>query len=445
MRLLLAAVSAIVVVANGFEQAGADDAPRAILEKALKASGGGVFQERQPAVHYKMRGKIPLGVGAKEDMPFTGEVFTQPNSDFRYTIDLSVAGNPINVTMTLIGNKGRRIVAGSVEAVDEAGLEELKLGRYYDRVTSLYPVLNDKGYSLKSLGESKVNEVPVVGVQVSSAGRPDIKLYFHKTTGLMVKTEYRAKSGGEREMLHENYYDDWREPDYTKADMELLRAAKIPTDETKLTEFLRKQMPATGDAAKIKTLIKQLGDESFSARVQASKELTAIGAAAVAQLREAAESSDPEIKKRAKECLKQIGSQLDEGTVAAAIRLTARRRSPGAAELLLDWAARTGEDAIGREVRDALVAVAFADGKPVAALTAALEDKDPVRRAAAAAALGKDGQTADQRPGRRIYLTGVKFPMKAVQHQNSAKILEREYTTIEFFNRFDESVLQGAN
>jgi hypothetical protein len=445
MRLLLTVVSAIVVSTTAPEKTGADDSPQAILERALKATGGGAFQDRPLAVHYKMRGKIPLGVGAKEDMPFTGEVFTQPNSDFRYTIDLNLPGNPISVSMSLIGNKGRRSLAGVLETVDEAGLEELKLGRYYDRVTSLYPVLNDKNFTLKSLGETKLQKHPAIGVLVSSAGRPDIKLYFHKTTGLMLKTEYRAKTSGEREMLHENYYDDWREPDYTKADLELLTAAKIPTDEAKLMEFLRKQLPAVSDAARIKALIKELGDESFAVRVKASKELTAIGASAVPQLREAAESSDPETKKRAKQCLKDIGSLLDEGTVASAIRLTARRKSPGAAELLLDWAARTGDDSIGREVRDALAAVAFVNGKPDATLTAALDDKNPVRRAAAAVALGKDVKAGDQKPGRRIYVTGVKFPMKAVQHQNSAKVLEREYTTIEFFNRFDESVLQGAN
>jgi hypothetical protein len=277
-------------------------------------------------------------------------------------------------------------------------------------------------------------------VQVSSKGQPDIKIFFDKKTGLMVKTEYRAKTPGDREMLHENYFSDWREPDHASADLEILRAAKIETDGPKLLEYLRKRMPTGGDGSRIKLLIEQLGDDSFETREKAMKDLIAVGAAAVSQLRAAAESSDTEVKRRAKQCLKEIGDVPDEKSVAAALRLMGWRKPEGAAELLLDWAARSGEDSLGREARGALAAFAVVNGKPDELLTKALEDKDPARRASAAAALGKDGGAADKKPGRRLYITGLKFPMKAVQYQNAVKMLEREYTTIEFFNRLDDGV-----
>jgi hypothetical protein len=388
-----------------------------------------------------MRGKVPIGADAKDVFPFTGEVYTQPNSDFRYAFNLDANGATINITMALIGNKGWRSVGGMLEAVDDASMEEMKVGRHYDRVTSLAPVLSDKAFTLTSLGQVKVQEVEAIGVQVSSKGQPDIKIFFDKKTGLMIKTEYRAKGQGEREMLHESYYSDWREPDHTQADLEILRAAKIQTDDAKVMEYLGKLMPAAGDGSRIKDLINQLGDDSFEARVKATKELIGIGAAAVPLLRAAAESSDPEVKKRAEQCLKEIGSIPDDKSIAAALRLVGWRKPKGAAELLLDWAARSGDDVIGREARSSLAAVAVINGKPDGAVTKALEDKDLARRSAAAAALGKDGGLADQRPGRRLYLTGVKYPMKATQYQNSAKMLEREYTMIEFFNRFDDNVL----
>jgi hypothetical protein len=441
MRLLLVAVLAAVASLASRDRAVADDSPRVILEKALKAMGGEAFQARPFAVHYKVRGRIPLGAGAKDDFPFTGEVFTQPNSDFRYTFDLNANGTSINVTMALVGDKGWRSVAGMLETVDNASLDEMKLGRYYDRVTSLAPVLNDKSFTLTSLGEVKVKVVAAVGVQVSSKGQPDIKMFFDKKSGELIKTEYRAKSPGEKEMLHESYYSDWREPDHTRGDLVTLSKAGIASESPKLVEYLRKRMPTGGDGSRIKVLIEQLGDDSFATREQAVKDLIAIGAAAVPQLREAAESSDTEVKRRAKQCLKEIGDIADEQSLLAAIRILGWRKPAGAAELLLDWAARSGDDLIGREARSALAAVATADGKPAPALTKALEDKDAARRSAAAAALGKVGGAADQKPGRRLYITGVKFPMKAIQYQNAARMLEREYTSIEFFNRFDDTVL----
>jgi hypothetical protein len=440
MRRFLVAVLAVVAGLTYLSTAVADDSPRTIVEKGLKSMGGEAFQARPFAVHFKMRGKVPLGAGAKDDFPFTGEVFTQPNSDFRYAFDLDANSATINITMSLVGNKGWRSVGGMLEAVDEASLEEMKIGRYYDQVTSLAPLLNDRSFTLASLGEVKVQGATAVGVQVSSKGQPDIKIFFDKNSGLMIKTEYRAKSSGEREMLHESYYSDWREPDHTQADLEILRAAKIQVDDAKVMDYLRKHIPAAGDGSRIKVLINQLGDDMFEARVKATKELVEIGAAAVPLLREAAESSDPEVKKRAEQCLKEIGSIPDEKVLAAALRLTGWRKPKGAPELLLDWAARSGDDFVGREARSALAAVAVVNGKPDGALTKALEDKDLGRRSAAAAALEKDGGLADQKPGRRLYITGVKFPMKATQFQNSAKMLEREYTAIEFFNRFDEKV-----
>src|SRR5262249_19565207 len=243
MRLLLVAVLAAVASA---ERTLADDSPRTILEKALKATGGEVFQARPIAVHFKVRGRIPLGAGAKDDFPFTGEVFTQPNSDFRYTFDLNANGTSINVTMSLIGDKGWRSVAGMLETVDNASLDEMKLGRYYDRVTSIAAVLNDKSFTLTSLGEVKMKDAATVGVQVSSKGQPDIKLFFDKKSGELIKTEYRAKSPGEKEMLHESYYSDWREPDHTQGDLVTLSKAGIASESSKLLEYLRKRMPTRG-------------------------------------------------------------------------------------------------------------------------------------------------------------------------------------------------------
>ena len=173
---------------------------------------------------------------------------------------------------------------------------------------------------------------------------------------------------------------------------------------------------------------------------KATKDLIAIGPAAVPRLREAAEKGETEVKRRAKQCLQAIGDQADEKPLFAAVRLVGWRKPGWAAEVLLDWASRLADDPLGREVRAALAAVAVLDGKPAEVLVKALDDKDPSRRAVAAAVLGKDGGAAEKKPGRRLFITGLKFPMKAEQHLDRVKSLEREYTEIEFFNRFDDSL-----
>src|SRR5262249_16677376 len=196
-----------------------------------------------------MRGKVPLGGAGKEDFAFTGEVFTQPNGDFKYVFELNANQLGISFVMALNGDKGWRSTGGMLEDLDDANLAEMKLGRYYDRVTSLAPLLRDKEFTLGSLGELKIKDKPTLGVKAVAKGQPDIKLYFDKASGLLVKTEYRAKTPGQdREMLHESYYSDWREPEYAAAEERTVKAAKLKTDGPSLLEYLRKNVPAGGDA-----------------------------------------------------------------------------------------------------------------------------------------------------------------------------------------------------
>ena len=63
------------------------------------------------------------------------------------------------------------------------------------------------------------------------------------------------------------------------------------------------------EAERIARLIKQLGDDSFEKREVASRELDAIGEPAVAALRKAASSDDPEIRRRAATILRAIAAR----------------------------------------------------------------------------------------------------------------------------------------
>jgi hypothetical protein len=420
-------------------RAAADDDARALVEKAVKALGGEEVLGRETASHVKMRGS--LNVAADQSFPFTGEVFMQPNGDFKYSLDLNFNGMAFPLVMVLTGDKGWRSFQGMVDDLDADSLADMKRSRHYDRVTSLIPLLKDKNYTLAALGEVKIKDKPALGVKVSFKGQPDIKLFFDKDSGLPAKSEYRYKPMHVgKEVLQETYYSDYREPDFGAEDEKLLKAAKLKTDGPALLEFLRKKVPAGSDMAKIKALIEQLGDDSFDVREKATAELIALGASALPLLRQAAESTETEVRRRANQCIQAIGVQKDDKTVAAAIRLVALRKPAGAAEVLLTWEIRLADDALAREVRSALAAVAVVNGKPDDVLVKALDDKDPQRRAAAAAALGKDGGSAEKKPGRRVYLTGMKYAMKAVTHQDGAKQMEREILDIQLFNRFDDSL-----
>ncbi len=71
---------------------------------------------------------------------------------------------------------------------------------------------------------------------------------------------------------------------------------------------MKEEAPAADDATakKVRDLVDRLGDESFEAREEATKELVKLGRAALAKVQEAARSADAEIKWRAEAVAKKI-------------------------------------------------------------------------------------------------------------------------------------------
>jgi hypothetical protein len=166
-----------------------------------------------------------------------------------------------------------------------------------------------------------------------------------------------------------------------------LTAARIPTDGPGLLDFFRKRTIEGADKGRLQTLATQLGDETFRVREQASAQLVAAGSRARAVLEEAAKDPDPEVSHRARECLSRIKRGATAMVVSAAVRVLAQRKPEGATEVLLGYLPSAEDDAVAEEVCNSLTALAVRDGKSDDAIVAAVNDKLPVKRAAAGVAL----------------------------------------------------------
>src|SRR5581483_5467189 len=103
----------------------------------------------------------------------------------------------------------------------------------------------------------------------------------------------------------------------------------------------------------------------------------------------------------------------------------ALRKPAGAAEVLLSYLPTAPDETVAREVRAALAAVAFRDGKPDQALLQAMKDKDSQRRTVAAALVGP-GANPQEIPGQRLLLPGLKFATKVVEYKEHKKEAEYE-------------------
>jgi HEAT repeat protein len=181
-----------------------------------------------------------------------------------------------------------------------------------------------------------------------------------------------------------------------------LRQAGVGTDAAALLKLLREHTRNDADPKKVGALIERLGSPKFEEREAASKELVAAGRAALDALRKAREDdADPEIRLRAGFCVSAIENSLDPNVAFYATRRLIHLRAEGAAGPLLtllpdaDWEMQD-------EIFHGLHHVALRDGKLDPAVLAALADKSPARRAAAALTVARLGAADDRARVRKL-------------------------------------------
>jgi hypothetical protein len=171
------------------------------------------------------------------------------------------------------------------------------------------------------------------------------------------------------------------------ADDETLRAAHYPTDAPGLLDLFRKRTLDDDKLARIKTLIVQLGSDSFTLRERASKELALIGSGAAAQLRQAARHADLEIRWRARRALSDIQHTSDAEVVVSAVRMLGRHKPVETTAVLLAYLPSAEDPQIADAVCATLASLAVRRGKVDPILVRALTDRRAIERGVAGAAL----------------------------------------------------------
>lgn len=168
----------------------------------------------------------------------------------------------------------------------------------------------------------------------------------------------------------------------------VLKDGGVAADGPGLLAFFRARTLSDVDQERLAATVRRLGDDQFPVREKASLDLVTAGRAALPFLRTALNDPDLEIARRASLCLQEITRQPNSVLVAAAARVLADRRPPGTVEALLAYLPSADEEPSEEAVFSALARVGMSGGKPDQGLVAALDDKHPLRRAAAAQIVG---------------------------------------------------------
>jgi len=185
-----------------------DEECRAVVAKAMKASGGEDKLAALKAAEMKAKGKVHV-MGM--EIEFTADLYTQEPEKQKAVLNFTIMNMNITLTQVFDGKKGWQNVMGTTTELGADDLKEHRENMNAERVNGLV-ALKEKHYKLSTLGEVKVGDQLAVGLQVTREGFRDVNLYFDKKTHLLIKMETRALDpNSKQEVNQEKLYSEFKD------------------------------------------------------------------------------------------------------------------------------------------------------------------------------------------------------------------------------------------
>jgi hypothetical protein len=204
--LSLLGAATFVVAASGQQ-------PRELVERAIKAHGGADRLSRQRLMREQASGVVHAA-GTTKDV--TSETLIRHPSQFRNARTMRVSGKPWHITQVLDGDRGWLNENGVTSQAEERTLAGWREQAHAHYLATLTPLLAaDKGYELAALDEVKINGRAAQGIKVSCKGHREVRLWFDRESGLLVRKDFQAREGG-KEAVQEEVFSDFKEFDGLK-------------------------------------------------------------------------------------------------------------------------------------------------------------------------------------------------------------------------------------
>jgi hypothetical protein len=221
----MAWLAALVVFLGSGAPAQGDDRDTAvqIVARGIRAHGGEESLARTKHMERRAKG---LTYAFGKGVPFTTKLALDLPERFRDVIEVNAPEAKSQITRVVSGKEGWQSAFGMTAEIPKDELGELREEAYVIWLMTLVP-LRDPAFQLAALPEDRVSNQSAVGVKVSHAGHGDVRLYFSKQNGRLLKVERRAREGG----LAAN-------KEYFVNDTNDFQGARLPT---KQTEFLNGQ------------------------------------------------------------------------------------------------------------------------------------------------------------------------------------------------------------
>jgi hypothetical protein len=185
--LVLAVAVGLLAVARLPAPAADDDACRAVVDRAIAAAGGAERLGGLKAAVWKTKGTFggrPSAATLSGKLPDCFRLDSEgPGPD----------GKPVRFTRVLNGGQGWTERGGKTEAMTPDAVAAMRATFEEKRLATTLVPLRDPANKLAPLGEAAVGDRKALGVRVTAEGRPEMRLYFDRETGHLLRCETTAR------------------------------------------------------------------------------------------------------------------------------------------------------------------------------------------------------------------------------------------------------------
>jgi hypothetical protein len=193
----------------------AQDTAAGLLQRGIDAQGGSSNIAKLQNMRIKLEGTASL-IPGQAAVPLILEDAWHMPDQYRSSSSFQIGGQKLSQTQVIIGDKGWIQMNGQTQDLPKEAVAEMKEQKYAEDLDHL-GFLKDPGIELALVDPIEVDQKPASGVVVKRKGHRDVKLYFDKATGLLVKREHRLlDSASGKEVLQEIVFSDYQEKDGVK-------------------------------------------------------------------------------------------------------------------------------------------------------------------------------------------------------------------------------------
>jgi len=194
--------------------AAADEKAEAVVKKAIDAHGGADALNKYKAGKFKLKGEISV---MNMEFEFTGTVSYMTPDRYKLEVNAEIMGMKLVINQVVKGDsiKSSGTIGGmQIPMNSDAEKQELKMAAVLQEAEQLTPLLDAKKFTIKTGDEDTVNgKKASVVIVTPKAIDKELKIYFDKESGLVVKTAHKGLGPGEgapTEVLEETYHTEYK-------------------------------------------------------------------------------------------------------------------------------------------------------------------------------------------------------------------------------------------